>query len=152
MSGGASNPKIVGGAWSEYVYGTPDSDRIDARGGDDTITGHCGNDTITGGAGSDTFVMDRLYQDWCGGQDMVTDFAIKPSAHDSIQFNGWGTFVAEPTGSLYYGETFTTDLGHTLTVALGTNGGTCLMWDTGDCFDLRAVAPGGIDASWIFSS
>jgi len=151
MSGGASNPKIIGGAGNEYVYGTPDNDRIDGRGGNDTISGFCGNDTITGGNGADAFVMDRMYQNWCGGQDVVTDFSIKPADHDTIQFNGWGSFVAAPTGALYVGETFTTDLGHTLTVCLGSNGGTLLLWDTGDSFDLRGVAAGGIDAGWIVS-
>ncbi|HEY0647448.1 hypothetical protein [Phenylobacterium sp.] len=152
MSGGASNPKIVGGAWNEWIYGTPDNDKIDGRGGNDTINGFCGNDVLTGGSGSDTFVLDRTYQDVCGGQDVVTDFSVKPTAHDNIQFNGWGAFVDAPTGTLDVGDTFTTDLGHTLTVGVGANGGTCLMWDTGDCFDLRGVTAGTLDAGWIIST
>jgi Ca2+-binding RTX toxin-like protein len=152
MSGGASNPKIVGAAWNEWIYGTADADRIDGRGGNDTLNGFCGNDVLTGGSGSDMFVMDRTYQGICGGQDLITDFGVKGASHDNIQFNGWGSFVAGPTGALELGDTFVTDQGHTLTVSVAANGGTCLKWDTGDCFDLRGVDAGSIDAGWIFSA
>jgi len=152
MPGGASNPKIVGSANNEFIYGTPDSDRIDGRGGDDIINGYCGNDTLTGGSGADTFVMDRTYQGWSGGQDVITDFSAAAGGHDKLQFNGWGGFTAARSGALFVGETFQTDQGHVLTVRLDANGGTLLVWDTGDSFDLRGVTPSSLDAGWFVSA
>jgi Ca2+-binding RTX toxin-like protein len=152
MPSGNGNPKIVGGVWGEYVFGTTDSDMIDGRGGADTINGYCGNDTLTGGSGADLFCMDRTYQFWGGGHDLITDFNTSANGHDSLSFSGWGAFATAPSGHLQAGEVLTTVDGYTLTVSATQAGGTLLQWSTGDSFELRGVSPASVDASWIVSA
>jgi Ca2+-binding RTX toxin-like protein len=142
------NPKIVGNPWSEYAFGTPDHDRIDGRAGNDTINGFSGNDTITGGSGSDLFVMDRTYDVWGGGQDVITDYSVSAAGHDGLRFTGWGSMTLG-YGTFESGESYTTDLGYTMTITGTSAGGTLIEWNTGDSVELRGVTPDQIHENWI---
>ncbi|MGV3633321.1 MAG: calcium-binding protein, partial [Pseudorhodoplanes sp.] len=73
---------IDGGNGNDTLTGSQFADTMRGGNGNDTLTGNGGNDILTGGKNIDTFIFGSGF-----GHDRITDFAVKGTMQDIIQFD-----------------------------------------------------------------
>lgn len=71
-----------GDSGDDQLLGEAGKDRLSGGKGKDLIDGGAGNDWLSGGKDSDTFVFGPDF-----GKDVITDFSVKGSSRDVIQFD-----------------------------------------------------------------
>ena len=66
LEGRGGDDTLVGGPWSDFLYGGGGADVLDGRSGDDTLYAGSGDDTLTGGSGND-FILGTTGDDSIDG-------------------------------------------------------------------------------------
>ena len=81
MHGGKGRDVLDGDGGNDRLFGDEGNDVVRGGKGKDLIEGGAGKDWLSGGKDSDTFVFGPEF-----GRDIITDFHVKGSAHDVIEF------------------------------------------------------------------
>ena len=82
MHGGKGHDVLDGDGGNDRLFGDEGNDVVRGGKGKDLIEGGAGKDWLSGGKDSDTFVFGPEF-----GRDVITDFHVKGSAHDVIEFS-----------------------------------------------------------------
>ena len=82
MHGGKGRDVLDGDGGNDRLFGDEGNDVVRGGKGKDLIEGGAGKDWLSGGKDSDTFVFGPEF-----GRDVITDFHVKGSAHDVIEFS-----------------------------------------------------------------